>query len=80
MKQFLFFVLNLYANLIFIYVLLSWFPRTRYTKFGMFIANVVNPYLSVIRQMMPNTGRIDFSAVVGYIIIELAIYGVLTVF
>ncbi len=80
MKQILFFILNIYANLIFIYVLLSWFPRARYTKVGIFISNAVNPYLNVIRQMLPSTGQMDFSAVIGYIIIELAIYGVLAVF
>lgn len=80
MSRLLYFIFNLYANLIFIYVILSWMPGARERRFGQMITNLVEPYLMVIRSVLPKTGMLDFSPIIGYILIELALVGIVSFF
>ncbi len=79
MKGIIYFIFNLYANLIFIHVILSWIPGARQSRFGLIIASFVEPYLSVIRSFIPGMKVLDFSPIIGYILVELAMIGVLSV-
>ncbi len=76
MKLFLYLMFTTYANLIFIHVLISWIPNARTSRFAYIVASIVEPYLAVIRQYLPRFGMLDFSAIVGYLLIELALVGV----
>jgi len=66
-----------YIILIFINVLLSWFPRIPYNRllyaFIDFVHDTTDPYLNLFRRFLPSLGgggfRIDISPIVGVIVL-----------
>ena len=44
-------VLALYTFLCFIYILMSWFPGARFTKFGHFMTAICEPYMGLFRRL-----------------------------
>ncbi len=77
MTGFIYFIFNFYANLIFIHIIISWIPGARQSRFGQTISMLVEPYLGTIRSFLPRIGMLDFSPIVGYILLELALYGII---
>ena len=66
-------VLALYTFLCFIYILMSWFPGARFTKFGHFMTAICEPYMGLFRKMsFLRIGNIDFSPIVSLGILSLA--------
>ena len=66
-------VLSLYTLLCFIYILMSWFPGAKFTKFGHFMTSVCEPYMGLFRKMsFLRIGNIDFSPIVSLGILSLA--------
>ena len=66
-------VLSLYTLLCFIYILMSWFPGARFTKFGHFMTAVCEPYMGLFRKMsFLRIGNIDFSPIVSLGLLSLA--------
>lgn len=64
--------LNLYSYALIIYILMSWFPGARESSFGMFLAKITEPYLEQFRKFIPPLGMIDFSPIVGIIVLRFA--------
>lgn len=65
--------LSLYTLLCFIYILMSWFPGARFTKFGHFMSSICEPYMNLFRKMsFLRIGNIDFSPIVSIGILSLA--------
>ena len=66
-------VLSFYAMLILAYVIISWFRPTGFL-FEVFrvIGSVVEPYISVFRRFMPNTGAIDFSPLAAILVLQVS--------
>ena len=58
-------VLSIYSVLLIIYILMSWVPSMRETKFGQFLGKIVEPYLSFFRQFIPPLGMIDISPIIA---------------
>lgn len=66
-----------YIILIFVNVLLSWFPRIPYNRILYavieFVHDTTNPYLNLFRRFLPPLGgssfRIDISPIVGVIVL-----------
>lgn len=69
-------VFKIYFYMIFVYVLLSWFPQVRESPLGMVLAKLVEPYLSVFRQFIPPIGMVDLSPFVALIALEFIEEGV----
>ena len=67
-----------YGTLIVVYVMLSWFPL-RGTLFDIYhvLASVVEPYLSVFRNLIPPLGGFDFSPLVAYFVLQVVVRYVL---
>jgi YggT family protein len=66
-------VLALYTFLCFIYILMSWFPGARFTKFGHFMTAICEPYMGLFRKLtFLRIGNIDFSPIVSLGILSLA--------
>jgi YggT family protein len=66
-------VLSLYTLLCFIYILMSWFPGAKFTKFGHIMTSICEPYMSLFRKMsFLRIGNIDFSPIVSLGILSLA--------
>ena len=66
-------ILSLYTLLCFVYILMSWFPGAKFTKFGHFMSAVCEPYMNLFRKMsFLRIGNIDFSPIVSLGILSLA--------
>ena len=65
--------LSLYTLLSFIYILMSWFPGAKFTKFGHFMTAVCEPYMGLFRKMsFLRIANIDFSPIVSLGLLSLA--------
>ncbi|MCQ2592354.1 MAG: YggT family protein [Treponema sp.] len=59
-------VLSLYSMLCLIDIILSWFPRAKYSSFGRFISSICDPYLGIFSNIRwLQFGNIDFSPIVS---------------
>jgi YggT family protein len=67
----------LYNILIIIYILLSWVPQARETPIAHFLAWLVEPYLSIFRNLIPPFGMLDISPIVALIALHFMEYGAL---
>ncbi len=64
-------VIRFYTFLILIYVIMSWFRPTGFLwEIFRVIGTVVEPYISVFRRFMPNTGMVDFSPLVAILVLQ----------
>ena len=69
---------QLYGTLIFIYVLMSWFPmRGVLYDIQHVLGTIVEPYLSLFRNLIPTVGAFDFSPLVAYFVLQLVVNFVL---
>ena len=65
--------ISLYTLLCFIYILMSWFPGARFTKFGHIMSSICDPYMNLFRKMsFLRIGNIDFSPIVSIGLLSLA--------
>lgn len=71
--------IRIYSDLIFVYVLLSWFPDIRDSKLGYYLREIVEPYLQIFRNTIPPIGPFDLSPVLGYVVLHLAIKGLVSI-
>ena len=65
-----------YYLLIFIYIIMSWIPQARESAVAYAIARLVEPYLSVFRNIIPPIGIIDISPIVAIIALRFVEQGV----
>ncbi len=64
--------ISLYTILCFIYILMSWFPGARFTRFGHFMTAVCEPYMGLFRKLsFLRIGNFDFSPIVSLGILSL---------
>ncbi len=61
---------------VYLYVILSLFPNSRNSNLGKTVGKIVEPFLSVIRSVIPPLGRVDFSPIIIWVLIQLAIFGI----
>ncbi|MGN7310336.1 YggT family protein [Alkalicoccobacillus gibsonii] len=64
--------ITLYTLLIFAWVLMSWFPNARESSIGQMIGRIVEPYIDIFRQFVPQIGMIDLSPLVALLVIRFA--------
>jgi len=65
LNQLLMNAIGIYQILLVIYILMSWVPSTRETKFGILLGRIIEPYLAVFRKFIPPLGMIDISPIVA---------------
>ena len=63
----LYYVLRIYLYLLFAYVLLSWIPEIRQSKFYYYLHQIADPYLRLFRGIIV-FGQLDFTPIVGFIL------------
>ena len=63
--------INLYLLLLFIRVLLSWFPNVNWMNqpFAA-LSQITDPYLNIFRSIIPSLGGIDFSPIIGFFLLQ----------
>ncbi len=65
----LYLVLNVYMLLIFAYILLSWIPELRQSKFYAILHQIVDPYLRIFRGLLV-AGNFDFTPLLGILLLR----------
>ena len=74
--------LNIYLVLMFVRILLSWFPNINwYDPPFSVLSQLTDPYLNLFRSFIPPLGGIDFSAIIAIFVLQIAaqvIVGALT--
>ncbi len=68
-------ILRIYEFLMVIYILMSWIPESRSTQLGHVIGGLVEPYLSIFRKIIPPIGMIDFSPIIAFLVLDIAMQG-----
>ena len=67
-------LVNLYIIVIFVYVILSWFPRSPFIEKAESALGVVcEPYLGLFRRIIPPIGMIDVSPIVAVVVLEIVV-------
>lgn len=68
--------IEIYSWALIIYILMSWFPNSRETTFGQFMASICEPYLEPFRRIIPPIGMIDISAIAAIFALFFAQIGI----
>ena len=63
---------ELYSFVLLARVLISWLQIDPYNPIVQILYRLTEPLLAPIRRLLPQTGAIDFSPIVGFIVIRLA--------
>lgn len=59
-------VITLYTILCFIYIIMSWMPGVKFTKFGRFIESLCGPYMNMFsRVSFLHIGNVDFTPIIS---------------
>lgn len=70
-RTLLYYVLLAFSLILLARVLLTWFPNIdRYNPIVQFIYNVTEPVLRPIRNVLPQTGMMDFSPLIVFLILS----------
>jgi YggT family protein len=72
--------ISIYSVLLIIYILMSWVPASRETKFGIMLGKITEPYLGFFRKFIPPLGMIDISPIVGIFALRFISDGVRAIF
>lgn len=75
----IYWVFQIYTISLVIYILMSWVPSMRETKFGQFLAVITEPYLGFFRKFIPPLGMIDISPIVAIFALNLISRGVFSI-
>ncbi len=62
-------LVNVYMFVIFVYVLASWIPETRYQSWYRALGSVCEPYLSLFRKIIPPMGGFDLSPMIAFFVL-----------
>jgi YggT family protein len=78
--SFLVTLIEIYSYALIVYILMSWFPNARETRFGQILANICEPYLEPFRRIIPPIGMIDVSPIVAILVLNFATRGLYALF
>ena len=63
---------GIYSSLLFIRVLLSWFPNINwYNQPFVALSQITDPYLNLFRSIIPPLGGMDFSPILAFIALQI---------
>ncbi|MCM3386677.1 YggT family protein [Ureibacillus chungkukjangi] len=71
---------SIYSFMLIIYILMSWVPAVQQSGFGRLLAKACEPYLGIFRKFIPPIGMIDFSPIIGILLLSFIERGIKIVF
>ena len=74
------YMLQIYETMILFYILMSWIPESRNSQLGRILASAVEPYLQIFRNIIPPIGMIDISPILAYLVLRVALIGLLNLY
>jgi YggT family protein len=78
--SFLVLLIEIYSYALIVYILMSWFPNARDTRFGQLLANICEPYLEPFRRIIPPIGMLDVSPIIAILVLNFATRGLNALF
>ncbi|MGY3778843.1 YggT family protein [Isobaculum melis] len=72
--------IEVYSWVLIVYVLISWFPQARGSKFEYYLGKISEPFLGFFRKLIPPFGGIDFSPIIAFFALNLIQRGLVAVF
>ncbi|MGC1380750.1 MAG: YggT family protein [Candidatus Baltobacteraceae bacterium] len=69
----LYWVVNVYTILLFVYAVLSWIPDLRRGRWAYYLAAVIEPVLSPIRRIVPPVGGLDLAFLILLLVLQLLV-------
>ena len=64
--------LNIYLLLIFVRILVTWFPTVNWTnQVASFLSPITDPYLNVFRSFIPPLGGLDISPILAILVLQI---------
>lgn len=60
-----------YSFLMFVWVILSWIPEVRFSKFYRFLDKLFVPFLKPFKRVIPPINGIDISPILGFFALQL---------
>lgn len=62
---------RLYYILIFVRIIMSWFPVDQYSEWVRILKKLTDPYLDIFRKIIPPIGMIDISPIIALFVLNL---------
>lgn len=63
--------LQIYLLLIFVRILLTWFPTVSWmNQVASFLSPITDPYLNIFRSLIPPIGGLDLSPILGILLLQ----------
>lgn len=63
--------LNIYLLLIFVRILLTWFPTVEWmNQVSAFLSPITDPYLNIFRSFIPPIGGLDLSPILAILLLQ----------
>jgi YggT family protein len=69
----LYWVVNVYTILLFVYAILSWIPDLRRGRWVYMLASVIEPVLTPIRRVIPPIGGLDLAFLIVLLVLQLLV-------
>jgi YggT family protein len=69
----LYYAVNVYTLLLFVYAVLSWIPELRRGRWVYLLASVIEPVLTPIRRIIPPLGGLDLAFLVLILVLQLVV-------
>ncbi len=66
----IFYMIQLYSMLIFIRILMSWFPIDPNNPVIETLCQITDPYLNIFRSIVPPLGGLDFSPIIALVVLH----------
>ena len=64
-------VFQIYSYMMLAWILMSWIPNLRYSKLGIVLGKMVEPYFSIFRRFIPPFGGIDISPILAFFVFRI---------
>lgn len=64
-------LIQIYSWLILARVLLSWIIRDPYNRLYHFLYSITEPFLGLIRRVLPSTMGLDFSPIIAFLLLDI---------
>ena len=74
------YMLQIYETMILFYILMSWIPESRNSQLGRILSSAVEPYLQIFRNIIPPIGMIDISPILAYLVLRVALIGLMNLY
>lgn len=71
LSRLLYYAVNLYTLLLFVYAVISWIPDLRRGRWFYYLAALVEPVLVPVRRIVPPVGGIDLAFLIVLLVLQL---------